>query len=65
MSEIDHRYTKEIVCPYCGYEFRDSWELAGDDGDEQQTDCDECGKDFLYYADIDVTYCTRKIKKDA
>ena len=30
MSEIKHKYTKEIVCPYCGYEFSDSWDYSSD-----------------------------------
>ena len=26
-QEIDHSHTYEPVCPYCGYEVRDAWEL--------------------------------------
>ena len=57
MSKIEHEYTFEIVCPYCGYEHGDSWEQSGDDGD---IDCDECGKEFTYNRDIEVSYSTEK-----
>jgi hypothetical protein len=52
---IDHEYTKEIVCPYCGAEFLDSWEY----GDHDFPECD-CGKKFISKRDIDVTYITEK-----
>lgn len=32
-KEIYHSHTDEIVCPYCGYEFRHSYELDGEYGD--------------------------------
>ena len=56
MSEIDHEYTGEIVCPYCGYEFSDSCEFQENDGD---IECD-CGKTFEYRRIITVEYCTSK-----
>jgi hypothetical protein len=52
---IDHEYTDEIVCPYCGAEFRDSWGY----GDHDFPECD-CGKKFISKRDIDVTYITEK-----
>ena len=64
-DEIDHEYTTELVCPYCGYEHSDSWEIAADDG---EWECPECGQTFRYFRDIEVTYSTQKmndeIKKD-
>ena len=37
MANIKERYfnicTSEIVCPYCGHEISDSWELTCDDDD--------------------------------
>ena len=59
---FDHEFTNEIVCPYCGYEFTDSWEF-NDTRDEQHVECCECGKEFLLYVNISVDYTTRK-KKD-
>lgn len=63
-EEIDCRYTDEIVCPYCGYEFSDSWEYA--DYSRVEVECGDhlnCGKEFIVYPDVTVTYCSEK-KKD-
>lgn len=61
MLEIDHDHTDEVVCPYCGYEFGDSWDLSDDSG---ELDCSECGKEFEYYRHIEVTYCTYQITEE-
>lgn len=53
--EIDHEYTDDIVCPYCGAEFLDSWEYKDDDFPV----CD-CGKRFISRRDISVSYTTEK-----
>lgn len=58
--DIDHEYTKEIVCPYCGLEFQDSWEYSKNDEDLGLIECDECGKSFYAHRDIDITYVTEK-----
>lgn len=55
-KKIDHTYTDEIVCPYCGCEFGDSNEL----GDEGDADCPDCKKEFKFWQNIEVTYCTQK-----
>jgi len=57
---IDHEFTQEIVCPWCGYEYGDSWD-CGEGGKRQ---CDECGKHFSFSKDYDVTYstCRKKCK---
>lgn len=43
---------EEITCPQCGTEFSDSFEF-GDDGDEE---CDNCGCQFSYCRNIEVSY---------
>ncbi len=58
-KEIDTEYTDEVVCPYCGAEQGESWELADNNDDY---DCNECGKVFGYERDIEVTY--RSWKKE-
>lgn len=58
MSTVNHEYTEEVVCPYCGHEFTDSWELSGEDGQEGETDCGQCERLFLYYRNISVSYST-------
>lgn len=56
-NEIDCESTPEIVCPYCGYEFYDSWEYGGDQSEELGLiACDNCGKEFYVTRYIHVTY---------
>lgn len=56
MADIDHRLTRNIVCPHCGHEHRDSWEMP-DGGD---MDCYECDREFRYSRDVTVTYSSSK-----
>lgn len=48
----------ECICPYCGAENGDSWELSDDSG---QTPCGTCGRDFFYERQIAVEYSTSPI----
>ena len=57
MEGIEHEYTKQIVCPWCGYELEDCWEW-GDSGDEET--CSDCGKVFSYERNMTVDYCTTR-----
>ena len=57
MSKIDTSFTKEITCPYCGYEHGDSYEISDDIGDKQ---CLNCDKTFSYERHVEVTYSTEK-----
>ena len=52
------RFQRNITCPWCGYEFRDSWEMS-----EGEYDCDECGGKFEAERDVTVEYSTTRIKK--
>ena len=58
-EEIEHEYTDEIVCPWCGYEYGDSWEWDNDDS----LDCWECDKPFKYERHVEVTYVSSKDNK--
>lgn len=58
MAEFTPEGTEEIVCPWCGYEFEDSWEFDDDD----VTECYGCDKRFKHHRFIDVTYDTEKIE---
>lgn len=53
--------TSEITCPWCGYEFSDSWEYGDDD---DACECPDCGKLFSYTRDIEVTYTSKRRKCD-
>lgn len=54
---FEHEYTDEVVCPHCGYNFSDSWEMS-----EGEHDCHECEKSFTMSRDVTVTYETAKKK---
>ena len=60
MSEIKHKYTKEIVCPYCGYEFSDSWDYSSDLEDIGLIDCENCDKSFYANRIVTIDYSTEK-----
>jgi hypothetical protein len=61
---INCRYTDEIVCPYCGHEFQDSYEYFGKSGDEAEIECtdEDCEKKFRCSPDISVTYVSSRPK---
>ena len=58
MAEIDHEFADEVVCPYCGYQFRDSWEFAEYEDD---IPCYECEKHFSIESHISRSFSTRKL----
>jgi hypothetical protein len=60
--DIDTDLTENCICPYCGYEDTDSWELSGDDGETNETTCGSCGEDFEYSRNITITFSSSKLK---
>ena len=56
---MEHMLEDNIVCPYCGWENKDSWEF---DEDDAVVTCGECEKEFNVSKDISVTYSTSRIK---
>ena len=54
----EHKYTDFAICPYCGYEDYDIWELGLSDGETTQTCCVNCGKIFAVTAHVTVQYST-------
>lgn len=56
MDRINHRYTSDVVCPYCGTKVTDSWELE----DEGEYFCDECDNEFDFVRNVSVTYSSGK-----
>ncbi len=48
----------EITCPYCAYEFSDSWENAG--ADDEAEECPRCDNTFVVTAVHSLTFnCDR------
>ena len=56
--------TTNAVCPHCGYEDRDSWEINFGPGLEGETteECGNCCESFIVCREVSVTYSTRKVK---
>jgi hypothetical protein len=61
---IDCDYTREIVCPFCGYEHSDSWEHHGND-DTIRMNCEKCEREFDCERDITVHYSSSRIDYEA
>ena len=63
-KEIDCWLTDQAVCPYCGYADQDSWEL-GDGGEGSfETDCGECGLEYIVERHVSVSYSSKpKVQK--
>ncbi len=58
---IETNCTPETVCPYCGYESQDSWELGNYTNNDGEIECGKCEKTYRWNRYIDVTYNTRKM----
>ena len=54
--KIEHESTEEIVCPYCGYEFSNSFEY--NDASGASIECLECDKEFGLEVQVTVEYTT-------
>lgn len=52
---FDHEYSDNMICPYCGHEFSDIWEMT--DG---EYNCPDCEKNFEVETNHSVTYTTSK-----
>jgi len=57
---IDHKYTNNIICPYCGYEDFNSWEVESGDEDLGLLECSNCEKSFYAQRHIIIEYSTEK-----
>ncbi len=62
-EDIDHEYTSDLVCPYCGNKESDSWEYRESDGFTGEIECGRCEKHYKYETHVDVTFSTKKIKE--
>jgi uncharacterized Zn-finger protein len=61
-DSIDHVATSEPVCPHCGDEFFDAWELFyPDKGDTEEVDCEACNKPYKITVEYTATYTTEAI----
>lgn len=64
-GEIDHEYTRVIVCPYCGWKSRDSFEDSNFNNESgTELDCPECGNEFEISVHVSVSYSTERKGED-
>lgn len=54
---MEHKYENNIICPYCNYEDKDSWEFTEDEGTQN---CGSCEKEFNVTREVTVTYSTSR-----
>lgn len=59
-EEGECSYNASPICPHCGYEMQDAWELGLDDGDDMEAECGRCGKKYRVTLYISVKYSTEK-----
>lgn len=63
---IDHHFTDNMVCPYCGCEQTDIYEIEGAyTEDSIRVECQECEKEFSSYCHITYSFCTETVDKEA
>lgn len=55
----EHENEENLICPFCGVEDYDSWELKEDEG---ETDCSSCGSEIKYQRNISIDYDSYPIK---
>ena len=65
MEDIDSYLTDEIICPYCGHEFSDSYEYFRDGDYSGDIQClnEDCKKEFFCEPCYDVHYISTKKKE--
>jgi transcription elongation factor Elf1 len=63
-KKINHVFEDNIVCPYCGYEVEDSWDIDLEDGNEEELECGDCGKVFNCEKNVRVSYTTYRPEED-
>lgn len=60
----DIKMTDKPVCPHCGHEEKNAWEIdfGGVDGDTETT-CSSCGEDYYVERMAIFYYTTEKIRE--
>jgi len=56
-----HCENDEVICPYCGYETIDTWDINnGNPVDGEEYSCEECEKKFYWTREYEVIVRTTK-----
>jgi hypothetical protein len=61
IGPMDHHSTGNLICPYCGYEHTDSWEIQSGSEDLDNVECGSCEREFKASRYISVTYSTERL----
>lgn len=59
--ELEQTYLP--VCPHCGKEERDAWEINFGASEEAEINCGYCGNPFHIYRNVSVSYTTKRLEK--
>lgn len=62
MNKIDYEYTNNIICPFCGHEDKDSWEVELDNEETLLFECGDCEKEFYATKSVTIDYSTEKAR---
>ena len=57
----DTTHRDDVICPHCGHDHSDSWEIdfgAGIEGSDTALLCVECEKPFMARRIVTITYTT-------
>lgn len=60
MTDINHEFTRNVTCPWCGHQDSDSWERHMNDGDCEEEECGKCGMPFVVSCIVTVEFSTEK-----
>jgi transcription elongation factor Elf1 len=55
---LDTEYTREPICPHCGYQMRDAWEDVDGQDEWQTVECGRCEKDYRVIRHVAVSFST-------
>lgn len=61
-DDINTERTENAICPYCGHVHLHSWSWgsSGYEFDEDNTECNYCGKIFHWERNVTVSYTTHQ-----
>lgn len=64
MSEIEHEYTDEAVCPWCGHKRTETRELfTRGYMYRNEVECAACGRAYACRMHVEVSYSTEAVRR--
>lgn len=60
IKQIECEQTEYPVCPYCGNEYEDAWELGlTNETPKAEIDCPDCGEQYDVNGEVTIEYTTK------